>query len=102
MKTPQAIELYADSARGIYIPQHFAQSMRGEWVGFDNETVNALHAGPEYPEYWDAWSDVLDNAEYKQGGHVWRLWQDGDLFVVCDELMTDDEYNNFYGEAREQ
>jgi len=45
---------------------------------------------------------VLDYATLKDdNGHVWRLWQDGDLWAYCEELMTDAEYSNFFGEERE-
>lgn len=34
-------------------------------------------------------------------GHEWFLYQDGDLWAVCPELLTDEEYENFFGESRE-
>jgi hypothetical protein len=100
MKNLEAIVLYADSARGIYIPQYFAESSSKGWSGVEESERDILLEGPEHLEYWDAWCKVLDNAEYHNHGHVWRLYQNGDLFVVCDELMTDDEYEGFYGELR--
>jgi hypothetical protein len=58
--------------------------------------------GPHREEYWDAWTDVCDNASYTDSdGYIWNLHQDGDLWAICQELMTDEEYLGFYGEERE-
>lgn len=35
-----------------------------------------------------------------QHGRRWQLYQDCDLWAYCDELMTDDEYRDFFGEDR--
>jgi hypothetical protein len=54
-------------------------------------------AGPDHADYWDAWSNVLDNAEWDEGSgpteyKCWRLEQDGDLFgVVVQHGQTDIE-----------
>ena len=92
----QAIEIYADSARGIYIPQHFAESHGENWTGFDNEDIAVLMDGPENEEYWDTWGHVLDNAEVTFRGYTWTLYQDGDLFCVCPELMSPSELENYH------
>lgn len=96
-----AIQLLFDSNRGIYIPQAFAADIdTSKFDGIDADDLRTLQLGPEDESYWDAWASILDNAEFKKDGNTWRLHQDGDLFMVCDELMTDDEYESFYGEAR--
>jgi len=100
MTAPNAIELYADYAHGLYIPQHFAESCSDQWRGITCDDRHILLHGPEHPLYWDAWCAVVDNAHVVVGEHTWRLWQDGDLWAVCDELMTRDEYEEFYGEER--
>tara|TARA_A100000172_G_C3039190_1_gene109748 strand:+ start:358 stop:687 length:330 start_codon:yes stop_codon:yes gene_type:complete len=107
MKKPQAIEIIADGARGQYVPQHFAEAC-AHWDNFSDADRAILLAGPgqigDDPGfgYWDTWCIVLDNATYTDGGHTWRLHpgESGDLFAVCDELMTDDKYLEFYGEER--
>lgn len=101
----QAVELYADASRGIYIPQHFAQTHNELW-NFDkceSDALDILLHGPEHTEYWEAWQDVIDNAFYQLREHKYTLWsgESGDLFSVCNERMTDSEYENFYGESRE-
>lgn len=76
--------LFADSNRGIYIPQYFAQTVnRAAVTGVSDEDYKVLEAGPEHAEYWDAWADVSDNAEINDPVHgKCYLYQDGDLWVV--------------------
>ena len=75
--------LFADSARGIYIPQHFAQAAdRSKFTGINAEQWSILEAGPEHGHYWEAWDEVLDGAETECGG---VLWQDGDLWILWPE-----------------
>lgn len=93
------IEILIGDHQGIYIPQQFAG-----WQGWSNirkEDIEVLLEGPDHDWYWDAWNDVLNDATYTDAnGNVWHLYQDGDLFAFCEELMTDEEYENFFGEAR--
>lgn len=95
----QAMELLLSDARGVYIPRDFV-------IGFDLTKFENLPKDTELlkdqevEHYWDIWSDVLDNATYTEGGHTWRLHQDGDLWLICDELMSNEEYQNFFGEMK--
>lgn len=99
----KGIRIIADSARGIYIPQHAAESLVETWQGFDSEQRAILMQGPESESYWDVWQEVLDAATWQDmDSHIWRLYQDGDLFAICPERMTDSEYESFFGEPREQ
>jgi len=81
-------ELYADSARGIYIPQHFAESVDRSCVsGIDLSDLDLLAEGPGIADcsqgYWDIWNDVEQNCILTDSnGQRWRLWQDGDLWLV--------------------
>jgi len=104
----KGIQILLDSNRGIYIPQHFAEGFAmqctdGEgWEGISEKDRETLLAGTDADWYWEAWEDVLNCATYTDAdGNVWRLYQDGDLFAICDELMTDDDYMAFFGEPRE-
>ena len=102
MSKLNAVELLLSDARGQYIPRDFVANFdMAEW-GLDYErdkwALDVCAAGPENDEkyeYWDAWMQILDHAEYKKDGHVWVLHQDGDLWAVCYELMTDEEKRNF-------
>lgn len=79
-------ELYADSARGVYIPQFFAESVkRGCVTGVSAEEWKTLESGPDAENewYWEAWESVLNNAKIEHpDGRKGYLWQDGDLWVV--------------------
>jgi hypothetical protein len=80
--------LYASDRRGIYIPQHFAESYNTEqWQPINSESIEALKLGPhDCEEYWDIWQEVLDSAETVCGG---SLHQDGDLWIVWPQLAID-------------
>ncbi len=95
-----------DGNRGIYIPQTFARDFifKGEeahraaaWEGAKAEDLETLRKGAEEEFYWEAWDNVLQSAFYKvesggvtidgvwfKGGTVFRLEQDGDLWM-CDD-----------------
>lgn len=100
------IEILISDRRGIYIPQDFAAIIRssegsGSWQGYTEEDLVALEAGPSTEGYWDTWDNVLGRVTFKDSrGNVWHLTQDGDLFLYCDRLMTDKEYEDFYGYQR--
>lgn len=100
MKTiPDNLILLLSGARGIYIPRDFAQEFDfGEdgWQGVSAEDRDTL-SDPENEWYWDTWHTVLNNAHYtdKASGKVYNLYQDGDLWAVCYDSMSDEEKRNF-------
>ena len=77
-------ECYADSAKGVYIPQYFAETIHRHLVeGVSNEDWEILEAGPYHEYYWDAWNDVTNNCRIKHpSGREYCLWQDGDLWLL--------------------
>jgi hypothetical protein len=93
------LELLLSDSRGIYIPRDWATYCQ-DMDNVTAEDMEILKTGPEHEHYWEAWNDVLQNAFSVVNGKVWRLWQDGDLWAYCEELMTDEEYENFFGEER--
>jgi hypothetical protein len=95
--------LLINDNQGIFIPQTFAEKYGDNWFLVNSDALDIVKEGPNHPQYWDAWSDVLDDAYLRDNdGNRWKLWQDGDLWMVCNELMTDAEYENFFGEEREK
>ena len=85
LKTNPEPLLFSDSARGIYIPQHFAQSINREYVtgGVEPEDWTSLEAGPDSENYWESWDQVLTNCVITDAdGIVWTLHQDGDLWLI--------------------
>ena len=93
------IEILLSDSRGVYIPRDFALYYE-DMDGVSAEDMETLKAGPDAEWYWEAWDSVLSNAKREINGKVWRLYQDGDLFAYCEELMTDEEYYGFFGEHR--
>lgn len=93
---PESAILFADSARGVYIPQHFAESVKREYVsGISIETLDLLLIDPnanyeseadrdKQEWYWHNWTYVMDNAIVTDpdSGIEYTLYQDGDLWLV--------------------
>lgn len=96
--------LLASDAAGVYIPQNFVHRFAPESWGIAEGDADweRCSAGPDADYYWEAWDWVLTRACYKDAdGHCWSLYQDGDLWAVCVELMTDEEYEGYFGEPRQ-
>ena len=93
-------ELLLDGARGVYIPQNFVEEFDlTKWEGVDQDDIDTLLKGPDEEWYWDAWDKVLNNATHTDDhGNVWHLYQDGDLWEYCPELMDNETYRNVFGE----
>lgn len=98
MSKLDAVECLLSDARGQYIPRDFVANFDITQWGIDPEAwaAQTCAEGPEDNEhYWEAWDEILRKAEYREGEYVWRLYQDGDLWALCDELMDDEEKQNF-------
>ena len=54
--------LYADSSRGVYIPQYFAESIKRECVSNVSVDQWADLMDPDCECYWGNWDSVLNNA----------------------------------------
>ena len=76
--------LLIDGSQGIYIPQQFANKYIEDprWIEANEEDIAELLKGPDAPEYWDAWENVVSQAKYlDKDGREWGLFQEGDLFA---------------------
>ena len=85
--------LFLSDARGIYIPRDFARSVDRDQVnGVSEEDWEILEAGPDHELYWDAWSDVCDNARVTEPttGVVYTVYQDGDCWLIEDGAELDE------------
>jgi hypothetical protein len=90
-----AVALLLSDARGIYIPRVFVQNFDlSKWEGITPENI-AECSDPDNTSYWSAWEEILQDATFTENGNVWRLSQDGDLWALCAELMTNEEKENF-------
>ena len=87
---------------GMKVPQKFIENFEPKDWDVSEEDAEYISKGPDGDCYWDVWDAVMSMAEHiDKDGNVWRLYQDGDLFAYCDELMTNEEYKNLFGEERE-
>ena len=86
--------LLMDGNRGIYIPKNFSEFDMQKW--HVNKSVAEKLNDVYSVDYWDTWDYVLDSAYYiDDNGNKWELWQDGDLWGICYDLLTDEEKENF-------
>ena len=89
-------QLLLSDVRGIYIPRDFAEGFDlNAWhIDFD---VSAL-SDPESELYWDTWERVVSSAFLLDAeGNCFTLHQDGDLWAICPNLMTDIEKCHLLG-----
>lgn len=96
-----SVEILLSDARGVFIPANFLECFDVAKWGLNDE--NRKHwQGCENVDnewYWDSWQWILDNAKHTdKDGHLWRLWQDGDLFAYCEEIMAESVKQNFFGD----
>ena len=91
---PDRSILLADGSRGIHIPWFFGQLIAND--GWTVEGVNpddhlVLLEGPDHPDYWGAWDEVIQHAKIKveSSGSVrsYILHHDDDLWLI----PTDEE-----------
>lgn len=94
MKKLNNVEILLSDARGIFIPRDFFEGFDLDLWNLGNYDLKAL-SDPENENYWDTWEIVLNNAHFNIEGKVYTLYQDGDLFAICYDEMTDIEKENF-------
>jgi len=98
----QMISTYPSSAN-VNMPLYFFKQLFSIFkLLITDEDIKILLEGPPHNEYWDAWLEVIDRVYLIDSeGNKWTLWQDGDLWVICDKLMHDEQYEEFFGEPRQ-
>lgn len=102
MRKPN-VELLCDSHHGIYIPSIMIQRLVDNgWKNIPDNAVEVL-SSPDNEFYWETWEEILQNAEWHDNStdQVFKLHHDGDLFAVCAESCTPQEYHNIFGEYPE-
>ena len=89
------IQLLLSDARGVYIPRDFVANFDlCQW--HIKEDYQDILSNPNNEFYWDYWDVVCSIAYFVDDlGNKWILLQDGDLWAVCYELLTDEERVNF-------
>ena len=92
------VKYIVDGAHGVYVPMVFAQTVnRALLSGVAVETLDYLakEESVEDDGFWDAWDSVLNNARITHNGKIYHLHQDGDLFAIAWDNLTEDEKYNF-------
>ena len=90
--------LWLDDHRGQYIPRDFARSFvnRASAVsGVSDDDLAILEAGPDGEAYWDVWEDVCNNAIVTIGGARYRVYQDGDCWLIPDGMEWSENTDTF-------
>lgn len=68
---------------GQYIPWEFARRYAGQCDNVQQDDIDILLAGPEHPDYWDAWDDVVQIAQLRGiDGTRYYLYQDSNLYAI--------------------
>lgn len=100
MKKLQSIELLLSSNRGQFIPNIFASdfdlsNFNIDLSDYDKKALQDI----DHEWYWEAWQTIENNAYLlDDNGNKYALLLNGDLWLVCYELMTDEEKLNFFDE----
>lgn len=88
--------LILSDAWGINIPRGFCDGMDADdaaRLGVDFADILTCQAGPDHPDYWEAWDCILDAASATDDtGRVWRLYQDGDLWEIPEDCEIPDHF----------
>lgn len=89
------IKVIVDGSRGIYVPLKFIVSFDWAGWGVTEDQLDVISDGPEGEDYWEAWEEVLRDAQYTdEDGMKWTLYHDDSLFVVRED-MTDEDWEEF-------
>lgn len=100
MNNLQSIELLLSSNHGQFIPKLFASNFDLSKFNINLSDYDKIALQDvEHEWYWDAWQTIENNAYYiDEKGNEYTLLLNGDLWLVCYELMTDEEKTNFFDE----
>ena len=80
-----------NDAHGQFIPAKFIECYNPATWGVTADDQKEL-SSPDNQYYWETWESVEQYATFTdESGNRWHLYQDGDLYAVCYELLTDDE-----------
>ena len=88
------VKCIVDGTNGVFVPMVFAQTVnRALLSGVDAETLDYLakEESVEDVDFWDAWDSVLNNARITHNGKIYHLHQDGDLFAIDWDNLTEEE-----------
>ena len=87
------LKLLLTDSMGVYIPKMFCedQSLQDFGITLTDEDREILQ-DPYNEGYWDLWDTIERKAvRVDEQGNEWRLWLDGDLWLVCYNLLDEEE-----------
>lgn len=95
-KKIDAVVILLGDFYGTNLPMKFSTNFDlSLWHGLSNIDLDDLSSS-DNDFYWDTWQEVLDRAYFLDThGNKFTLYQDGELFAICYELMTNEEKINF-------
>jgi hypothetical protein len=91
-------QLLVSDAQGIYIAQIFCQQYRQCITNADQlkEDIDICLVGPDHEFYWDAWENIIDNAELlddnKEKMSIGNLGDSGDLWAIPENYEYPEDY----------
>lgn len=87
--------LIADCHHGVYCPQVALRTIeamdsglhpefddRREYIETLEQCAADIEKGPDEESYWDSWSWIEDNCRVTYNGALFRIHQDGDVWLV--------------------
>ena len=91
------MELFLNDARGIFIPQNWAEIIKRDCVeGVSEEDYAILLKGPNEEDslYWETWDCVLQNAKVTvpDTGRKGCFYQNGDLWLIYDDEEVPEDF----------
>ena len=87
------LKLLLTNNMGVYIPKVFCEdhSLQDFGITLTDEDREILQ-DPYNEGYWDLWDTIERKAvRVDEQGNEWRLWLDGDLWLVCYNLLDKEE-----------
>lgn len=92
-----AVDLLVGEGNGIRIPQVFVTNYDVTvWGLSENDEDVLICQDPDHEWYWEAWDSLLNKAKFTDKyGNEYFLYQDGALWGLCPELMSDQELSDF-------
>ena len=94
----QNVECIIDSRHGVFVPILFARTVnRALLSGVTTEDLDYLAKEESLGDdgFWDTWDSVLNNVRIKVEGRIYHLHQDGDLFIIDWDNLTEAESEAF-------
>lgn len=88
------LKLLLSDSMGVYIPKVFCEENNTQDFGITlTDEDREILQDPYNEGYWDLWDTIERTAvRVDEEGNEWRLWLDGDLWLVCYNLLDDEGY----------